>query len=335
MEISRPTKIPSLLLLSVLTLFVFLFVFFLYTFLHELGHAITGLLFGQRLTAFNVNFWGLSAHVRMAGGQLTQTQLALRSMSGAGLPLVVWFLFILLVPRKASFLLETLKLVASMAVINTLVVWIILPILFLFGKAPSDDVMHFLDYSQMPPLFLMTLALILYLGGWALFLSKIDSLKNEFLLFRTKNVETLVAGTRTTIPVMVSLIAVGVGLVLTLNSLASKNPVDRFSAPQDFESVAQIDLSEQAYISETLKQFELDKPRVVAVFLEIRNINTTYFDLSIIGPDGFRSTILHGEGYNAVQDGGLWDKNLPAGTYQITLTSHQSPGIASIYFKVH
>jgi hypothetical protein len=335
MEIRKATSISSIILLPVLILFVVLFVFFLYTFLHEAGHALVGLIFGQTLTEFDVSFWDLSARAGLTGGELTQNQLAVRTVAGVCLPILVWIVFILFVPRKSTFILETLKLVGSMAVINTLLVWIILPVLFLFGKAPSDDVMHFLNYSQMPPLLLMTLALILYVGGWTLFLSKIDGLKNEFLLFSTKNAETLVAGTRTTIPVMVSIIVVGVGLVWTLNSPASKNSPDRFSPPQDFESVAQIDLSERAYVSETLKQFELDKPSVVAVFLAIRNINTTYFDLSITGPDGFRSTILHGEGYNAAQDGGLWDKNLPAGTYQVTLTSHQSPGTASIYFKVH
>ena len=57
------------------------------------------------------------------------------------------------------------------------------------------------------------------------------------------------------------------------------------------------------------------------------------FDLSVAGPDGFRSTILHGEGYNTSQDGGLWEKNLSPGKYRVILTSDRSPGIASVYMK--
>lgn len=60
---------------------------------------------------------------------------------------------------------------------------------------------------------------------------------------------------------------------------------------------------------------------------------TIYFDLSVTGANGFSSTVLHGEGYNVVQDGGLWEENLPAGTYQVVLTSHQSPGSVSVYIK--
>ena len=48
------TPVPSL-----ITLFVLMFVFFMYTFLHEAGHAIACLLFGQSITEFDVSFWDL------------------------------------------------------------------------------------------------------------------------------------------------------------------------------------------------------------------------------------------------------------------------------------
>lgn len=323
------------LLLIVLIAFVGLFVFFTYTFLHEGGHALAGLFFGQSLTEFNVSFWNFSAHVGMFGGELTQAQLAIRALAGAGLPLIIWTIFISLVPRKASFTLEALKLIASMAVVNTLLTWIILPILFLLGKAPSDDVVNFLRYSQTPPLLLATTSLVLYIGGWILFLSKIDGLRNELLLFSTTNYKKLITGARTTLSVMASMIVFCAISVFTLNASADKNSLNKFSPPQDFASVAQIDLSTRAYPSETLTQFTLDKPTYVGVFIAIRNINTTYFDLCVIGPDNYSSTVLHGEGYNAFQDGGLWEENLSAGTYQLVLTSHQSLGTASIYMRTH
>lgn len=92
----------------------------------------------------------------------------------------------------------------------------------------------------------------------------------------------------------------------------------------------QIDLSSRAYSTETLTMFSVDKPAYAGVFIAIRSINTTYFDLRIIGPNGYVSTVLHGEGYSAFQDGGLWEENLAPGEYQIVLTSHQSPGTASV-----
>jgi hypothetical protein len=134
---------------------------------------------------------------------------------------------------------------------------------------------------------------------------------------------------------MASIMLVCLIFVIALNAAASKNSLNKFSPPQDFIPVAQLDLSKQAYSSETLTQFNLDKPAYVGVFIAIRNINTTYFDLSVTGPNGFNSVVLHGEGYNALQDGGLWEKNLAPGTYQLVLTSQQSPGTASIYIKTH
>ena len=328
------SKTYSTLLLLVLALFVALFTFFMYTFLHESGHAIAGVLFGQSLTEFDVSFWDLSAHVGMVGGALTEPQLAVQAVAGAGLPLLVWAVFLSLVPRKASFTLETLKLLSSMAVVNTLLPWIILPILFFLGKAPSDDVTNFLRHSQMPPLLLTALAVTLYAGGWKLFLSKIDGLRNEFLLFNATSREHLTHGAQKTIPMMAGVMVICVISVMLLNTSASQNGLDRFSPPQGFSPVAQLDLSKQAYPSVSLTEFTLEEPTYVGVFVVVNDINTTYFDLSVTGADKYSSVVMHGEGYRADQDGGLWEQNLPAGTYQVMLTSHQSPGKLSVYLKL-
>lgn len=318
-----------------LLFFVFLFVFFLYTFLHESGHALAGALFGQSLTAFDVTFWDFSAHVNMVGGHLSDSQLAIQAMAGASLPLLIWAIFISMVPVRASLTVETLKLLSSLAVINSLLTWIILPILFLLGHAPSDDVIHFLRYSEMPPLLLAFTASLLYAGGWILFLLRIKGLRNEFLLFSTTDPGQVNTGRSRALTVMTGILAVLVVLSFTLDRIAAGNPINRFFPPQDFSPIAQIDLSTQAYTVESLRQFELDKPRDVSIFVAIRDIDTTYFDLYITGPNGFRSIIMHGEEYRADQDGGLWEKRLSAGMYRVFLTSHRSPGTASVFMKIH
>jgi hypothetical protein len=316
--------------LAGLVLFVILFVFFMYTFLHEGGHAIASWLFGQSLAEFDVSFWDLSAHVGMTGRELTQAQLAIRAVAGASLPFIVWVIFISLVPRTAGFSLEVLKFLSSMTVVNTLLVWIILPILYLLRSAPPDDVTNFLRYSQMPPVLLSVTALILYVRGWSLFLSKIDGLRNELLLFSTTDHEKLLEAGKT-VPVMAALMAVCIVTAFALNGFAGGTPLDRFSPPQGYDPVAQIDLSTQPYSEETLAQFTLTELTTVGVFLTVRDINTPYFDLSVTGLDGFSSTVLHGEGYRADRDGGLWEESLQPGTYQIVLTSRQSPGNISLY----
>ncbi len=326
-------KYPASITSALLSLFIFLFVFFMYTFLHEAGHALTGLLFGQSLTEFDVSFWDLSAHVGMNGGELTQAQLAIRAVAGASLPLIVWTIFISRVPRKAGFSLEVLKLLSSVTVVNTLLVWILLPILYLLGNAPPDDVTNFLRFSRMPPLLLSVIALILYVRGWSLFLSKIDGLRSEFLLFRTTDSRTLLDGAGKTIPAMAGLMAFCVLTAFALNGFAGATAVDPFSPPPGFGLAARIDLSTQPYANETLAQFTLTEPTLMGVFLTVRDINTSYFDLSVTEPNGFSSTVLHGEGYRAERDGGLWEENLQPGTYRIVLTSRQSPGNISLYIN--
>lgn len=316
--------------LILLVLFVFIFVLFMYTFLHESGHAIAGFLSGQTLIDFDVNFLDFGAHVGMMGN-LTRAQLIVQSVAGEVLPLLVWLIFISLLPRKASFSVEVLKLLSSMIVLNTLLAWIVIPFLYVFGKAPADDVIHFLNHSQMPPLLVAFTALVLYLGGWAYFLSRIDGVHNEIFLFHVTNFKTLTEGTRRTIPALAGILAISILLTFVLDAAAAKNSA--VATSEDFVPVARIDLATQAYSSEMLAQFTLEEPAEAGVFVIVRGIDTTYFDLRVVGPNGYSSIVLHGENYSAYQESGAWKETLPAGTYQVVLNAHQGPGTLAVYLK--
>lgn len=316
-----------------IVVFIALFVSVVYTFLHEAGHALVGLLLGQSLTAFSINFWDLSAHVGLTGGAQTQTQLAVQSAAGVTLPFLIWIAFIYLVPRKSVWIIEVLKLIFSLAVVNTWLAWIGLPLVFISGNAPSDDVTNFLRYSGMNPWLLSLAAAALYGLGWWLFLSKIDGLRNAFRLLRTTDLQTLTAGLRKTLPVLAGTLGMLVVLAFLLNMSAAENPVDRLSPPGDFVRIAEIDLSTQAYSGEVLAQFSIEAAAEAGIFVLVKDINTPYFDLRVVGPDGYSSVVLHGEGYWTDRDGGLWEATLSPGTYQLVLTSHQSPGSVSVYMK--
>jgi hypothetical protein len=230
------------------------------------------------------------------------------------------------------FSLEVLKLLGSMIVLNTLLPWIVIPVLYLLGSAPpSDDVTHFLRYSEMLPALLSFTALLIYIRGWAYFLSRIDGIRNEFFLFRTLDREALTASTHKILPILVGLLGLVIVSTALFSRLAGQNPRDRLAVPSGFLSAAEIDLSARPYARHTLAEFQLDEPAFAGVFVVIDEINTTYFDLSVLGPDGYHSTVLHGEGYRVARDGGLWEDQLAPGAYRIVLTSHQSPGTVSIY----
>lgn len=57
---------------------------FAYTLVHEGGHALVGLLAGQRLVEFDVSFFTLGAHARMAG-DIAGAWRSLQTIAGAGL----------------------------------------------------------------------------------------------------------------------------------------------------------------------------------------------------------------------------------------------------------
>jgi len=80
-------------------------------------------------------------------------------------------------------------------------------------------------------------------------------------------------------------------------------------------------------------QFSLEETAVVGIFFTIRDIDTTYFDLSLSGLDGDSLVILHSEDYRTDRDGGgLWEQSLPPGAYRLVLTAAQSPGALSVYW---
>ena len=123
---NQPTK--DRLKMAAILLILLLAVALLYTTLHEGGHALAGLAFGGKVSDFNVNFFNLSApHVNI-DGTFTPSRHAVINVSGAGLPLLVWFLLMLLLPKRSGFVLQWTKIIFTMGTLNTLLAWIILPL---------------------------------------------------------------------------------------------------------------------------------------------------------------------------------------------------------------
>jgi hypothetical protein len=165
-----------------------LFSLFLYTFLHEGGHALAGVLSGGTVTGFNVNFLDFSAHVSLAGS-FTQAEKAANALAGPGLPLLVWLVFIVIVPKRTNFAFESIKLAATMMFLSTLLAWVFLPLVYRGGQYPRDDVTDFLMQSGAAPLGVTVAALAAYIGGWILFTTKIEGLRREVELLRDPQAE--------------------------------------------------------------------------------------------------------------------------------------------------
>ena len=102
----------------------------------------------------------------------------------------------------------------------------------------------------------------------------------------------------------------------------------------NFQLVARVDFAARVYDGETVAQFSLAETAVVHPDYTLPNINITYFDLSLKGTDDATHLIPHREDYKIDEnDGGLRDKRLPRGTYQMVLNAPKNQGFLSIYWE--
>jgi hypothetical protein len=325
-----PTTKPSRMKFVVLSLFTLFFLIYAYTFLHEAGHALVGLGFGQTLTNFDINFWNLNPHVSMSG-ELTSVQRAIFSVAGASLPFLVWIGFILLVPRKTNFVLDFLRFASSISIFFSLTVWVILPVLYYFEKAPSrDDVISFLNVSQMSPWLLSLSGLIACLICIVLIWTRIGNVREKLLFFRKTEQIQITPGFRITIVVMVSILIFCFGISIITNNLIAEKPAG-LVVPDNFQSIALIDLSVRFYENEILMQFSLVESSDIEIYFMVENIDTTFIDLRLTGTTIEDRIILRGEDFKSNLGGGHWHETLPPGEYKIVLTSDKSSGIVNLY----
>jgi hypothetical protein len=223
---------------------------------------------------------------------------------------------------------ELLKCTATVAVLSTLLAWMVLPVLYRLGQAPSDDVSNFLGYSRMEPGLLSVLALVIYIVGWLWFFRRIQGVRSEIALFSMADGNVVHAGLRLPLALMSGILIACSSLIVVLG-----NALNPLAPPQDFQPIAQLDLATRARTAETLWQFALDQPAEIGIYAVVQGINTTYFDLRLIGSAGFDAVVLHGEDYTADQDRVTWSRELPPGQYRLIATARQTPGTISIYEK--
>jgi hypothetical protein len=162
----------------VVFLFSALFVLFFYTLLHEGGHALTGLLLGGEIYAFNVNFLNMSAHVGM-NGHFSALERALVDISGMALPLLVWTVLLFYLPPKVNPALRFLKTLGSIGLVSSMLPWVVIPVLYMFGKAPDgDDVTHFLKNSGASPWSVFVFSLLLLVGTAMIYIQRLGGISS-------------------------------------------------------------------------------------------------------------------------------------------------------------
>lgn len=316
-----------------------LFVLVAYTFLHEGGHAILGLLFGGTITEFSINF--LNRPHTGIEGDFTTIQNCAIAAAGVSLPLLTWAIFVSLAPRRSNMVVDSVRLIASLALLNTLLAWIIIPVLFMGGGRPGDDSTNFLNYSGVQPLVVTGAALLIYTGGWALYLRRtggLQAVRDLVDRFRFQTGEFSVpAATR------MLLVLVGVGSVIAASSwglsayLSASNPL---GLPSGYSHVATLDLGEKAYAGDAVYRFSVDGQATAAFYIVLQDISSGPIDISLVGPNGYRNTFIK---FGAGSGGGLAmgratvhpkDLALEDGEYELQVTVPKSPGRIVVSTKI-
>jgi len=298
----------------------------IYTTLHEAGHALAVWVYGGHVIEFNINFFNMHAHIT-TNGHFTSTQMSVVNISGMLLPLFIWGLALLIIPRKATPLAEIMKLIASLIVVNTLLAWIIIPILVLINCAPPhDDVTQFIYNSGIPSLAATFLFFGVYILSWVFTFYRIDNINEVMRAFYDQFPE-MKNGHFLTIIALASLTIIGGSMTLT--ACQSIHQI-----PQGFSLASSTDLNRSNHAETMLTEFTLMQPTLVGIIITVDNINTEYIDVSLNTPGSIPLSLLHGEGFNTAYSSDQTQHELKAGTYRIMLTSKKSAGILKIYINI-
>ena len=317
-----------------LTLGLFLWVLLMYTFLHEGGHALVAWLSGGSVHVFDINFFNLGAHVRTSA-ELNRSGEVLNSLAGMGLPLLVWLSFMLLVPRRASPLLETLKLITSAGVLGSLIPWVVIPLVVASGGGPvSDDAARFLEYSGLNPNWVAAFFAVLIFGLYRLARARISNLAalRELILGNQDGGAFGWQQNRRTY--LTLLVSAGLVLGLTVLINAVGGGVNRTVAPvpAGYQFVRRVDLSANHGQDEVIAVFT----RWLGsggILLDLQNVRSEFLEVRLVGDNGFEDTLLHGEDFTSERGRVEYTQDLPPGEYRVLLNARRARGGISVYLR--
>lgn len=324
----------STIALSAVLIFLVLFFLAAYTLIHEGGHAIAGLLFGGELTSFNTRFWDLSAHVSIANDEHFSTlQKAVVSASGVSLPIVVWLVILIAVPRKGNMVLEWFKLLGTMNVFGSLLVWVAFPIMYLAqGTAPGDDSTNFLRITALPPLLVCGSALVILSVGLLTYRTRSD----DFSQLRI-TVKSLPEGgfTREAVHTIRVLLAVGVVMAFLRLAVGMMVPEQaQLAVPDGYRLVKEIDLSGKGYELEQVYEITGKTSEQAKFFLVLTDV-TCPCEIGLLTPDHTRRIFLRDPNNSIIGHATVSPDviQLDEGEYSVYLTAPRGRGKVQIHLR--
>lgn len=138
-------------------------VMFCYIVLHETGHCLVAIFCGAKITQFSI----LGAHMSYVGGVFNNNTYALLHVAGLLLPVVISIVYMLFYRKSyENIFYRIFSAMFSILPFFSVIAWILVPILYMLGKAPeNDDVTKFINVSGLNPIFICIAAVLLFVSG--------------------------------------------------------------------------------------------------------------------------------------------------------------------------
>lgn len=317
-----------------LTLGLFLWVLLVYTFLHEGGHALVAWLSGGSVRVFDINFFNLGAHVRTSAS-LNRTGEIFNSIAGMGLPLLVWLALMLLSPRRASPLVETLKLISSAGVLGSLIPWVIIPLIYASGGGPvSDDAARFLAFSGLKPEWVAGFFAVLIFALYRLARARMGNLGALRELILGNLGEDALGWAQNRRTYLTLLVSAGLVLSLTvlINGIGGGAGRTVQPLPEGYQFIRRVELGGADQQDEVIGVFT----RWLGsggILLDLSDVKSELLDVRLEGDNGFEDTLLHGEEFTSEQGRVEYTRDLPPGEYRIYLTTRAASGVLTLYLR--
>jgi hypothetical protein len=133
-----------------------------YIVLREVGPCLIAILCGAKITRFSIS----GVYIIHVGGVFNPVTSALFYAAGMLLPVFISFVFMLFYSKSnENVFYRIFSCIFSLTLFFSVIAWIIVPILYLLGKAPNDDISKFINVSGMSPWLVCGMGILLIISG--------------------------------------------------------------------------------------------------------------------------------------------------------------------------
>lgn len=302
----------------------------IYTLLHEGAHGVSAVIFGGKLTNFNINFLSGSPHISYTG-DLALWKKAIVSIAGPMVPFIIWLIAILKVKKTNNMIINKIILLVSVFTLFTLIPNIILPLLYEAGaNVQGEDIIKFIIYSGMNSyLVSVIIAILFYTGCWVLY-KKVDI--KETLMYKLEmNINSRIH------KIGIGCIAIISTILIVMTTLNLGNILitsSSYQVPKEYDKLIDLKLSEANYENSDIYEFEVKEPKMYSFYILGQSRESISLKLEsqsyINGTRSNEITFVNGPGKMQ----GVWTGwYIEEGKYSIKLSSSYNQGQLKIYIQ--